>query len=821
MAKGDYTGQEVKHLANRDAVRAKPSMYLGPLGAECAWTVCREVVDNVVDEALNGHADLCEFIIDEDGSYWVIDNGRGMPVGAMTVEDSVSGKKYKVPALQAITGLLHAGAKLDQGGSAYAISRGSHGIGMKGTNFTAKCFKVWTKPKEGWHHIAYKDGKLVQEMVKCKAPDHPARKGVLQGGTLIQFKPDSAIIGADKFPLSNFVEWATVSAYFTKGLRIKATLPNGKSKEWHFPEGPKQYLTDTIEKLKVETVQGKPFILVNQLVSCVAAFTGHDSCELAAFTNGLRNTGRGKHFDSFFDALTAAIEPYRKARQKFTPSDLREGVVGLINVNLSAPAFGGQTKEKLVDDRAGKPLKEMVQQALVDYFKANKATAEWICARAQALNELKGKFTASKKVVSALKNTRKMGLPAKALTAPNCKPELRELFLIEGDSAGGSAKNARDPKFQENLPLKGKIKNAWRGKDLEAMLLSEEVLNILTMIGYDPADPDPLSKLRVGKVVLLSDPDPDGPLHPDTLIPVYREGRWHEVRIEDLATSPEWQGADYKVISYAEGTKSQRDLARVTGTQAYTVPKREPTVVITWDDDTKTTCSANHRWVTARPETVGAIRRTVNSRGLEPAEGELQFLRAASLKAGDVIRGVTLHHGGHLHPQEALNSLRPLVSRMVKKVRQHSHDDVQTFYCLEVTGTANFMLANGVFSGNCHINCLELGLFARILPGLFDRGVVYIAEAPEFYAKAGKEYVFGHSSRELRETLNKMGAPKSTEIHHVKGWGELPSSLLDLLAYNPTTRRLRQITAKDTANFKKFTSLMSEDPELRRELMGI
>lgn len=433
-----YDGQDVKHLNNRDAVRAKPSMYLGEPGEACAWTVTREVTDNVVDEALNGHASLCEIVFDEDGSYWVYDDGRGMPVGLMTVKDSVSEKAHRVPALQAITGLLHAGAKLEQGGTAYAISRGSHGIGMKGTNFTGKFFEVWTKPKEGWHYIGYKDGKLTTPMEKCRAPEHPASNKPITKGTLVHFKPDPKIIGADKFSLTYLVEWASVAAYFTPNFTVKATLASGKTRSWNYPEGPSQYVVDQVAKLKVEHVQGKTFTLVNGLVSCVAAFTTHGACELAGFTNGLRNPSRGNHFDSFFAALTTAVEPYRKRAHKFSPSDLREGVIGLVNVNLSAPKFGGQTKDKLVDERAGAPLKAMLLEALVEFFKKNKSTADWLCERAQAMSDLKAKFTAGKKVVNALKSARRGGLPAKAQTSPHCKPEERELFIVEGDSAAGS-----------------------------------------------------------------------------------------------------------------------------------------------------------------------------------------------------------------------------------------------------------------------------------------------------------------------------------------------------------------------------------------------
>ena len=434
----DYTDDSVQHLTSRDAVRKRTGMYLGEPGPACAFTATREVLDNVVDEALNGHASKCNIYFDEDGSVWVWDDGRGMPVGMIEVPDSlIKGKKHKIPALQAITGLLHAGAKFDAGNSAYKISRGTHGIGIKGTNFTSHFFQVWTKKGESWHTIAYKDGNLVTEATKCKAPEHPFLKGHLSKGTLVHFHSDAKILGADKFPMSMLVEWATVAAYFTKGLTVTATKADGKSKSWNFPRGPVQYLDDTLAKLTPEHVQGKPFIHQDALVSCVATFTSHDGCELAAFTNGLRNKERGTHFDSFFTSLEAAIKKYRKPKQDFNPSDLRDGVVGLINVSLSVPKFGGQTKEKLVDENASKPLQDILTPALTKFFAENKATAEWICERADALNKLKSQFKMSRKVISALKSTRKAGLPAKAQLAPECPAAERELFIVEGDSAGG------------------------------------------------------------------------------------------------------------------------------------------------------------------------------------------------------------------------------------------------------------------------------------------------------------------------------------------------------------------------------------------------
>lgn len=722
------------------------------------------------------------------------------------------------------TSIKNRGTVIEHAHSSVLVSN-SHGIGMKGTNFTGKFFEVWTKPKEGWHYIGYKDGKLTTPMEKCKAPEHPASNKPITKGTLVHFKPDPKIIGADKFSLTYLVEWASVAAYFTPNFTVSATLANGKTRTWNYPEGPSQYVVDQVAKLKVEHVQGKTFTLVNSLVSCVAAFTTHGACELAGFTNGLRNPSRGNHFDAFFAALTAAIEPYRKRAHKFSPSDLREGVIGLVNVNLSAPKFGGQTKDRLVDERAGAPLKAMLLEALVEFFKKNKSTADWLCERAQAMSELKAKFTAGKKVVNALKSARRGGLPAKAQTSPHCKPEDRELFIVEGDSAAGSCRSARDNRYQEALPIKGKIMNAWKAKDLDSVLLSEEVLNILTMVGFDPSVPDPLSKLRVGKIILLSDPDPDGPLHPDTLIPVYWEGQWQTVRIQELAMYP-WTDRIFKVV--ARTMEGRYKLTLCDGVRAYALRAGESETQVTWSNGTKVVCTTNHRWPSTRSEAVGASRRTVNYLGEKPGEGEMQFLRADSLKCGDTIWSVEDQFASAgfdtPHPQRVLApNYQPTHDRVaVAKVKTYSKAEARTFYCLSIPEHHNFMLANGVFSGNCHINDLELGLLWKVLPGVFARGMVYVAEAPEFYAKVGKNaYAFDDSARALRSRLDEMGAAKSTEIHHVKGYGELDAPLLRTMAFDPATRKLSRITVSDTASGVHFSKLMADDPETRRALMGI
>lgn len=510
-----YDADSIKHLSSRDALRAKPTMYIGPIDASGIFTLVREVADNAKDENLAGHCSAMEIMVDDDGSFWVHDNGRGMPVGDMKVVDSVSGKKYTMPALQAITSLLHAGGKLEQHNTAYKISAGSHGVGQKASNFLSDEFEVWTysamskNAERHWYHIGFRKGLLKETMAKCKAPEHPWLEKRFKSGTLVRLKPDLSIFSDKKFPLSMIAEWAQIAAYFSNQLRITFSHHSGKERVFYAEDGPAEYVTDKIAKLKCKVLHPAVFSFRNELVDCVFQFTDADACEFYAFTNGLANVDKGLHFNSVFAALFESLEPYVKKKQEFGPAELKEGIVGLVNIKLSAPQFTSQTKEKLGDARAGKPLQAMLLAEFKSFFSKNKALATAVCERAFALRQLKTQFTASKQVLNKLKQVNRIGLPAKASVSPHCKPEDRELYLLEGESAAGLARSALYPGFQELLPLKGKISNALR-KSEEQVLLDQEVVYALSMIGFNPNSPEPLSKLRVGKVIFLADPDPDG-----------------------------------------------------------------------------------------------------------------------------------------------------------------------------------------------------------------------------------------------------------------------------------------------------------------------
>lgn len=317
----------------------------------------------------------------------------------------------------------------------------SHGVGIKATNFLSSWFRVFTFNKGAWWKIEYQEGELSVPLTKLSKPPRdpidPSRH--LKSGTVVSFQPNLSFFSASKFPPSMLAEWATMKAYFTPGLTLDVKIRD-KLITLHFPDGVSQYITDRVADLKVE-VNGEPFAYSSPLVDCLFTFSSFDGCEMSAFTNGLQNLDRGTHFDTFFKTLMEVVTPLapktKDGKLPFTVAELREGMIGVVNIKLSSPQFGGQTKEKLVDTRGQEPLAEDLKGPLAKWVKANGPLLKSVIEKAIRLKELKGKFAVSKTAISKIRAAGKKGFSPKAAIALNCSSDKRELFLVEGDSALG------------------------------------------------------------------------------------------------------------------------------------------------------------------------------------------------------------------------------------------------------------------------------------------------------------------------------------------------------------------------------------------------
>lgn len=794
-----YDSSSIQVLSGLDGIRGNPTMYVGSTDEHGLFLILRELMDNAVDEFLAKRANelraslpTLKQLKDGSGGFWVHDNGQGVPQGTKTMVVHVNGKDVnsKMPTMQAIFGTMHASGKHS---SAYANSIGTHGIGAKGTNALSAVFKVWTLFQGSWYHIEFKKGKLVSDgVVKARPPKCPF--GKIESGTLIYFEPDSTMFSKKNFPTSMAENWAQMTAYMNPRFRITIDH-DGKSTVFYSKNGPKDYLADRLQKLKATQVSSAMFESQEADHDVVVAFTDYDASDLRGFTNGLYNEEGGTHVGSVQDALFKTVKEYAKKKQEFTAYDFREGLVGVVNAKLSGAKFSSQAKVKLVDERMGEEFGQRMVKLATKFWASNKALAARICERSAKLNELKNSFKLSKQAATALNRVRKNGLPAKyAAFDSRTKVHDRELFLVEGDSAAGSLKEARLP-FQAVLPLRGKVMNALKdakGKTLE----SEEIINILAAIGYDAKASDPYAKLTVGKIICLADPDPDGPFIAGTQISV-RYGADQEpvlVPIDELAASDRpfqvksWNG---HAIVWADASAG---LVKTTSVIA--------TVEV---DGEKYRCDLNHKWAIRnyKPWEVTEGKVTVDKHGVA-------WKKTSLLTSGDwIYRPVP--PGAHRKTKDY---------GIISKRKVLDLKEPVAVYCLTVPSYGNFLTPAGHVSANCHINSLLLTLFYKYLPDLFKMGLVYVLAAPEFYSIYKNFLVIGDTLSEVQEKLKDRGAPNNP-VHHLKGHGEASSALMRVYAVNPETRKLIKINPISDQDREDFVRVMNEDVEHRKRMLNL
>jgi DNA gyrase subunit B len=497
-----YDASQLTVLEGLEAVRRRPGMYIGFTDITGLHHMIREVVDNSVDEALAGHANVIEIMIHEDGSVTVSDNGRGIPVDIHP--------KEKISGLELATTKLHGGGKFGQGG--YKVSSGLHGVGLSVVNALSE----WMRAEIRRHNQLW-----VQEYITGK-PQAPVEAiGPAEGtGTTIKFKPDVTIFKDGlNYNFRMLAQRFREMAYLTKGLRFHfVDERNDMEVSFYFEGGIISYVRH-LNKDK-DVLHKQPFYVERNIdniaVEVAMQYTdSYDTDSVYAFANNINNIDGGAHLTGFRTALTRAINNYARSKNllkdnetNLTGDDVREGLTAVISVKLEDPQFNSQTKEKLVSPEASSAVAGVFADAFVAWLEENPGEARRIIEKTIAAARTR---LAVQKVRETSRKSAMDGfsLPGKLADCSDTNPERCELIIVEGDSAGGSAKQGRDRRFQAILPLRGKILNVEKSR-LDKMLSNEEVKALITAIGAAIGDQFTMEKLRYHRIILMCDADVDG-----------------------------------------------------------------------------------------------------------------------------------------------------------------------------------------------------------------------------------------------------------------------------------------------------------------------
>jgi len=508
---GNYTGENIKILEGLEAVRLRPAMYIGSTGEMGLHHLVYEVVDNSVDEALAGFAKKIDVIIHVDNSITVTDDGRGIPVDMMTLSNG-----EQMPAVQVVLTILHAGGKFDA--STYKVSGGLHGVGVSCVNALSQEFNV-----EIW-----RDGFTWEMDFSCGAPTSELRRvgTSKKRGTKIHFLPDKSIFTVTEFNYDTLAQRLREMAFLNKGLEITLTdertadpkTGDARRAEFKYAGGIAEFVKHLNRGKTV--LHDKPIVMEasRDSVEIEIALQYNDSYSetVFSFANNINTVDGGTHLSGFRTSLTRTINAvgqslglFKDQKENLSGDDVREGLVAVVSVKLSQPQFEGQTKGKLNSDIAG-TVQAFVNERLGAFLEQNPPIAKRIINKAIEASRAREAARKARDLTRRKGALDGAGLPGKLADCSERNPDRCEVYLVEGESAGGTAKQGRDRRFQAILPLRGKILNVEKAR-YDKMLGHEEIRAMITAFGCGIGKDDfDASKLRYGKIILMTDADVDG-----------------------------------------------------------------------------------------------------------------------------------------------------------------------------------------------------------------------------------------------------------------------------------------------------------------------
>jgi DNA gyrase subunit B len=781
--KTSYDAQDITVLEGLDAVRKRPGMYIGSTGLRGLHHLVYEVVDNSVDEALAGHCDALSVTIHPDNSVTVVDDGRGIPVAMMA--------KEKRPAVEVVLTVLHAGGKF--GGGGYKVSGGLHGVGVSVVNALSERLDVEVR----------RDGFVWTQSYERGKPQADLKKGepTKETGTTITFLPDADVFETLEFDFKTLEERMRETAFLTRGLQITLIdeRAEGHRAEFRYEGGIVDfvgYLNENKEPIhkKVIAFEGESG---EGAVEVAMQWNSSYQESVFSFANNINTIEGGAHLSGFRSALTSALNRYARDKnflkerdENLAGEDVREGLTAVISAKLADPQFEGQTKTKLGNPGMQGFVHSIVNARLVEFLEENPQDARAILSKAVQAAQARSAARKARDLTrrkSALENST---LPGKLADCSVKDPALAELFVVEGDSAGGSAVSARDRNTQAVLPLRGKILNVEKSR-IDKVLGNAEVQALITAVGTGVRDEFDIEKARYHKVVLLTDADVDG-AHIRTLAltllfremqplieagyvyiakpPLYRltRGQKHrylerESELEDILL-----GDKFEKIEVADRSGAQFKLTEAR-----------------WKRFTRL-LKQYEGWASAL--------RTAHGHGVVVFLQQAQLLEQQITSVDALLRHVGSN--GSNGDGEAYST--ELISQDEREV-------------VIKTIEAKTGLATTHHVRRATLDAHEYHRLAEV-----HRQLAELAGTPPFTVKLGESTQDAATFEELREMILAI-AQKGIEYYRFKGLGEMDADELRETTMDPETRTLVQVTMEDAASADVvFSMLMGDQVEPRR-----
>jgi DNA gyrase subunit B len=785
QAKAGYSAKDITVLEGLEPVRLRPGMYIGSTGQRGLHHLVHEIVDNAVDEALAGYNDSVQVSIHPDNSITVVDRGRGIPV------DEIEGTG--ISALEVVLTKLHAGGKF--GGEGYKVSGGLHGVGLSVVNALSE----WLVAT-----VDATDGNVYRQEFARGVPQGPMQQiGTAQEagtGTTISFLPDSTIFDETEFHAGTLVSRLRETAFLTKGLRITFVdeRVDGETVEFHYEGGIKDFVSYINESKDIAHKHVVYFESATDQGEVEVAMQWNNSYQesVFSFANNVNTHEGGSHLSGFKAALTRTLNDYARSKgllkekeDNLDGEDVREGLAAVISVKLAEPQFEGQTKTKLGNPWVRGLVEQAVNQKLAEFFEENPTDARAVINKAISASRARQAARKAREMTRRKSALESMSLPGKLADCSINDPSAAELFIVEGDSAGGSAKMGRDRTYQAILPLRGKIINSEKNR-INKVLSNNEIQSMITAIGTGFGEEFDLEKLRYHRVIVMTDADVDGS-HIRTLILTFLYRQMPELIDQGhvyIAVPPL-----YKVKLGSQEYYFEKDAQL----EELLARERIPQVEITDRDGTALKFTEN-KW-------------TRVSSALQQYEGYYARLRSDFSAAAAELMVV---HRLVEHEIESPSDIQAAIDAIADNGYALSivdkDEDILRVRVIETETSAAHNVA-------VPVELLGSPIYAKLRQA-YNRLVEIVGEPP-FTVRVGKENEVAESFDALRERVLDA-AKQGIALSRFKGLGEMNADQLWETTMDPAKRLLMRVDVEDaSAADLMFSKLMGDAVEPRREFI--